>query len=248
MRKAFRFVEILERKDSIEVDICLNVQQRTWLKKSSHTLKIQFHPMTVAEDLRLNPNEFEQWLKVFPELIDGDAVAINKVQTWMIWGVRTPWHWRQHVMGGMPEDMWPLSDPPPLVLRERLGIDLTTAVDWRLAGFEENIDETFYDLWLELRMEPRRAWTLYNEHLKWRSNTPEPDGELRVTMPLLKLVGIHLSFENFVKYRNLELYGVVKLQAKGIRRANRWYRLAISHRKSQILDHIPRFVYRFIQP
>jgi len=65
-------------------------------------------------------------------------------------------------------------------------------------------------------------------------------------MPLLKAFGIHLSIENFVKYRNLELYGVVKLQAKGIRRANRWYRLAISHRKSQIQDLIPHFVYRLL--
>ena len=149
-------------------------------------------------------------------------------------------------MGGMPEDMFPLSDPPPLVLRDQLGIDLTTAVDWRLAGFDENIDEKFFDLWLKLDMEPRRAWTLYNEYLKWRSNTPEPDGELRITMPLLKLFGIHLSIENFIKYRNLDMYGVAKRQAKRIRRANRWYRLAISHRKSQILESIPHFVHRLL--
>ena len=200
--------------------------------------------MTVAEDLGLDPSEFEQWLQVFPELIDGDDVAINKVRTWITWQIRTPRSWRRLVMIGMPEDIWPLSDPPPLVLHERLGVDLVTAVHWRMAGFKENIDETFYDLWLELGIEPRRAWTLYNEYEKWRSSTPVPDGDLRVTMPLLKLVGIHLSIENFVKYRNLDLYGVVKLQAKGIRRANRWYRLAISHRKSQILECIPHFVYR----
>lgn len=200
--------------------------------------------MTVAEDLGLDPSEFEQWLQVFPELIDGDDVAINKVRMWIIWQIRTPGHWRQCMKGGMPEDVWPLSHPPPLVLHERLGVDLVTAVHWRMAGFKENIDETFYDLWLELGIEPRRAWTLYNEYKKWRRDASEPDGDLRATMPLLKAFGIHMSIENFIKYRNLEMYGVAKLHAKETRQANRWYRLAISHRKSQILESIPHFVHR----
>jgi len=202
--------------------------------------------MTVVEDLVINPGEFEQWLKVFPELIDGDATAINKVRTWIIWEIRTPWHWRQSVKGGMPNDLWPLSEPPPLVLHHRLGIDLTTAVHWRMAGFDENIDETFYDLWLKLEIEPRRAWTLYNEYKKWRSKTPEPDGDLRETMRLLKLFGIYVSMDNFVKYRNLDIYGVAKRQAKEIRQSNRWFRLAIGHRKAQILDRVPHFVYRLL--
>jgi|688.fasta_scaffold68311_1 hypothetical protein len=115
-----------------------------------------------------------------------------------------------------------------------------------MAGFEENIDETFYDLWLELGLEPRQAWKLYNEYKKWRRDASEPDGDLRATMPLLKAFGIHMSIENFIKYRNLEMYGVAKRQAKEIRRAHRWYRLTIWHRKSQILESIPHFVYRLL--
>jgi len=194
--------------------------------------------MTVAEELQLDPSEFEQWLKVFPELIDGDAVAINKVRTWIIWQIRTPRSWRRLVMIGMPEDVWPLSDPPPLVLHERHGIDLVTAVHWRMAGFDENIDETFYDLWLELGLEPRQAWKLYNEYKNWRRNAVEPDGDLRATMPLLKAFGIHMSIENFIKYRNLEMYGVAKLHAKETRQANRWYHAYIIHCKSQLLERL----------
>ena len=199
--------------------------------------------MTTTDDLRLNPSELEQWLKVFPKLAD-DALAINKVQTWMIWGVRTPWHWRRLVSVGMPHDIWPLPDPPPLVLRERLGIDLTTAVDWRMAGFDENIDEKFYDLWLKLDVTPQRASNLFYGYGKWRRVTGELDGDLRVTMPLLKLFGIHLSMENFVKYRNLGMYGVAKRKAKETRRANRWYRIFIIYHKPHLKYHIPCFIYR----
>jgi len=101
-------------------------------------------------------------------------------------------------------------------------------------------------LWLKLEIEPRRAWTLYNEYKKWRSKTPEPDGDLRETMRLLKLFGIYVSMDNFVKYRNLDIYGVAKRQAKEIRQSNRWFRLAIGHRKAQILDRVPHFVYRLL--
>ena len=44
-----RFVKILERKDSIEVEILVNVQQRKWLEKSLRTLKTELTIPTVAE-------------------------------------------------------------------------------------------------------------------------------------------------------------------------------------------------------
>lgn len=200
--------------------------------------------MTLAEDLGLNPGEFEQWTKVFPELTDGDAPSVSKVQTWIIWKIRTPRHWRQYVRSGMPEDMWPLTDPPPLVLHERLGIDLSTAVRWRMSSFDENIDEKFYDLWLELGVEPNRASTLLGEYEHWRRFSGETNGDLRATMRLLKIFGIHLSIENFLKYRNLDGYGVSRRQAKESRQANRWYRVRIRHLKWQLRNCIPRFIYR----
>lgn len=59
MKTVFRFFKILEWNHSIEVEICLNVQQRKWLEKSLHTLKTDFIIMTVAEDLKIMANDFK---------------------------------------------------------------------------------------------------------------------------------------------------------------------------------------------
>ena len=101
-----------------------------------------------------------------------------------------------------------------------------------MSGFDENIAEKLCCSWLEPGVSPHRASIVFNEDVFWSQFTGEPNGDLRVTMNLLNTFGIYLSFENYVKYRNLDEFGVIKLQAKEIRRANRWCRVYADHRKS----------------